>query len=160
MKTNTWEVQTSSKKQDWETPQIIFDKLNKIYHFTWDLAASEKKTKCANYFDIEKNSLAQDWSKLPGNLFCNPPYGRELKLWVKKASETHLRNGQYLVMLIPSRTDTGYWHDYIFDKADIKFLRGRLKFEVDGRAGDPAPFGSSIIIYHSNARKGLPSQNG
>lgn len=150
MKTNTWKVQTSSKKQDWETPQIIFDKLNEIYHFTWDLAASKKNTKCSNYFDIDRNSLDQNWSELSGNLFCNPPYGRDLRHWVKKAYEESLnkRNG-CICLLIPSRTDTSYWHDYIFDKADIKFLKGRLKFEVNGNSGDPAPFGSAIITYHS-----------
>ena len=84
---------------------------------------------------------------LDGNLFLNPPYGRELKNWVKKASETELGEGQYLVMLIPSRTDTSYWHDYIFGKAQIKFLRGRLKFEVNGEPRDAAPFPSALVIY-------------
>ncbi|WP_267885193.1 DNA N-6-adenine-methyltransferase [Liquorilactobacillus hordei] len=77
---------------------------------------------------------------LTGNLFLNPPYGRELKKWVKKASETKLAKGQFLVMLIPSRTDTSYWHDYIFNKAKIKFLRGRLKFTINGVQKDAAPF--------------------
>lgn len=84
---------------------------------------------------------------LEGNLFLNPPYGRHLKDWVKKASETKLSENQYLVMLIPSRTDTSYWHDYIFDKAEIIFLRGRLKFEVNGQSKDAAPFPSALIIY-------------
>jgi len=77
--------------------------------------------------------LNQDWSSLKGNLFLNPPYGRSLKKWVKKASETSLDENQKLVMLIPARTDTSYWHDYIFDKAEIHFLRGRLKFEKKWR---------------------------
>lgn len=137
----------TSNKQDWETPATFFNNLNEKYHFKWDLAASEDNAKCSNYFAQEDNSLDKNWGKLDGNLFINPPYGRKLKLWVKKASETHLKNGQYLVMLIPSRTDTSYWHDYIFNHAEIHFLRGRLKFEINGVGGDPAPFPSALVIY-------------
>jgi len=137
----------TSNKEDWETPGNFFNSLNEKYHFKWDLAASNDNAKCNNYFTHDDNSLEQNWGGLDGNLFVNPPYGRELKLWVKKASETHLKNGQYLVMLIPSRTDTSYWHDYIFDHAEIEFLRGRLKFEVDGVSKDPAPFPSALVIY-------------
>lgn len=137
----------TSNKEDWETPQDFFDRLNEQYHFNWDLAASGDNQKCNNYFDKEQNSLAKNWGGLDGNLFLNPPYGRELKLWVKKASETQLMTNQYLVMLIPARTDTSYWHDYIFNHAEIKFLRGRLKFEVDGVSGDSAPFPSALVIY-------------
>ncbi|MGK0841001.1 DNA N-6-adenine-methyltransferase, partial [Klebsiella pneumoniae] len=93
------------------------------------------------------NSLEQDWGKLSGAISREPPYGRELKLWVKKASETQLKHNQFLVMLIPSRTDTSYWHDHIFNHAEIEFLRGRLKFEVDGLSGDSAPFPSALVIY-------------
>ncbi|WP_353726531.1 DNA N-6-adenine-methyltransferase [Lactiplantibacillus plantarum] len=125
----------TSNKEDWETPQDFYDRLNAKYHFEWDLAASDD------------NSLEQDWEGLSGNLFLNPPYGRELKLWVKKAATTGLKDKQNLVMLIPSRTDTSYWHDYIFNHAEIKFLRGRLKFEVDGISGDSAPFPSAVVIY-------------
>ena len=137
----------TSNKQDWETPRIFFNKLNEKYHFKWDLASSKNNAKCGHYFTSDDNSLEKNWDDLDGNLFLNPPYGRELKRWVKKASETNLKNSQYLVMLIPSRTDTSYWHDYIFNHAEIKFLRGRLKFEVDGVSGDAAPFPSALVIY-------------
>lgn len=137
----------TSNKEDWETPQYFYDKLNAKYHFQWDLAASDGNAKCDHYFNCEDNSLEQDWEGLSGNMFLNPPYGRELKLWVKKASETKLKRDQFLVMLIPSRTDTSYWHDYIFNHAEIEFLRGRLKFEVDGVSGDSAPFPSAVVIY-------------
>lgn len=137
----------TSNKEDWETPVYFFNSLNEKYHFKWDLAASDNNAKCNNYFTRDDNSLEQNWGGLDGNLFINPPYGRELKLWVKKAAETHLKDDQYLVMLIPSRTDTSYWHDYIFNHAEIEFLRGRLKFEVDGVSKDPAPFPSALIIY-------------
>ncbi|MCC6117631.1 phage N-6-adenine-methyltransferase [Lactiplantibacillus plantarum] len=137
----------TSNKEDWETPSDFFNDLNKKYHFKWDLAASDDNAKCSNYFTHDDNSLEQNWGGLDGNLFINPPYGRELKLWVEKASKTHLKSGQYLVMLIPSRTDTSYWHDYIFNHAEIEFLRGRLKFEVGGISGDSAPFPSALVIY-------------
>lgn len=137
----------TSNKEDWETPQDFYDRLNAKYHFEWDLAASDDNAKCDNYFTRDDNSLEQDWEGLSGNLFLNPPYGRELKLWVKKAATTGLKDKQNLVMLIPSRTDTSYWHDYIFNHAEIKFLRGRLKFQVDGVSGDSAPFPSAVVIY-------------
>lgn len=137
----------TSNKEDWETPQDFYDRLNNKYRFKWDLAASDDNAKCSCYFTRDDNSLEQDWEGLSGNLFLNPPYGRELKLWVQKAATTKLKDKQNLVMLIPSRTDTSYWHDYIFNHAEIKFLRGRLKFEIDGVSGDSAPFPSAIIIY-------------
>jgi site-specific DNA-methyltransferase (adenine-specific) len=136
----------SSKKDNWETPQDFFNKLDDEFNFSWDLAASSQNAKCEQYIDKSANSLSIDWSKLSGNLYLNPPYGREIKKWVKKASETSLKDN-YLVMLIPARTDTSYWHDYIFGKAEIKFLRGRLRFEIDGISGDSAPFPSAVIIY-------------
>lgn len=82
-------------------------------------------------------------------MFVNPPYGREIKHWVKKAYEESLQPyNECVVMVIPSRTDTTYWHDYIFGKAtDIDFIRGRLKFEVQGEPKQPAPFPSAIIVY-------------
>lgn len=137
----------TSNKEDWETPGIFFNNLNEKYHFNWDLAASDDNAKCNNYLTRDDNSLEQNWGGLDGNLFLNPPYGRELKLWVKKAAETHLKNGQYLVLLIPARTDTSYWHDFIFGKAQINFLRGRLKFELNGESKDAAPFPSALVIY-------------
>lgn len=83
-----------------------------------------------------------------GALWLNPPYGRDLKSWVKKAYESSLKRTDCLVMLIPARTDTSYWHDYIFNKAQIIFLRGRLKFELDGTPKSTAPFPSALIIYN------------
>lgn len=137
----------SSKKEDWETPQYLFDRLNEKYNFKWDLAANDDNAKCANYITELENSLNVEWANLKGNLFLNPPYNRDLKMWVKKAYETSMKRDESIVLLIPSRTDTSYWHDYIFNKAKIKFLRGRLKFEINGVAGQPAPFPSAIIEF-------------
>ncbi|TOY75099.1 adenine methyltransferase [Levilactobacillus brevis] len=138
----------SSEKNYWETPQDFFNKLNEKYHFTFDLAASPDNTKCENFFSEEDNSLTKSWHELKGNLFLNPPYGRELRKWVKKAYEESLKKHDgYIVILIPARTDTSYWHDFIFGKAQIKFLRGRLKFELNGETKDAAPFPSALVIY-------------
>lgn len=151
MNSNSWKASVKSNKDDWETPQFLFDSLNKIYHFSYDLAANSLNTKCEKYFTKQDNSLIKDWHEIDGNLFLNPPYGRDLKHWVKKAYEESLEKADgNIVMLILSRTDTSYWHDYIFNKAKIKFLRGRLKFEVNGKSKDPAPFPSAIIIYECN----------
>ncbi|KRL02507.1 phage N-6-adenine-methyltransferase [Liquorilactobacillus capillatus] len=152
----------STKKNSWETPNQFFEMLNKQHNFNWDLAASNRNAKCSKYYTKHDDSLKQDWSKCEGNLFLNPPYGRELKKWVKKAAETRLSLGQQLVMLIPARTDTSYWHDYIFGKAEIIFLRGRLKFELNGVSKDAAPFPSALVTYeggktHGGSRSSLHS---
>ena len=138
----------TSNKQNWETPQGLFDKLNSEFNFDLDAAASDENHKCENYFTEEQNALEQDWSKYK-SIFINPPYDSKLQTeFLKKAYETNKTYGNNIVLLIPARTDTARWHDYIFNKADIRFLRGRIKFEVDGVPHkDPAPFPSAIIIY-------------
>ena len=146
-KTKFWtETHASSKKDDWETPQDLFDKLNERYDFTLDAAATRENAKVDNYYTVEDDGLKQKWE---GRVFCNPPYGREIKHWVKKAYEESLKPyNECVVMVIPSRTDTIYWHEYIFGKAkDIDFLKGRLKFEIDGEPRDAAPFPSALITY-------------
>ena len=136
------DVHYSSKTNEWSTPQAFFDELNKEFNFTLDPCATSENAKCTKYFTVEDDGLKQDWSK--DVVFMNPPYGREIKYWVQKAYEESLK-GATVVCLIPARTDTAYWHDYIFGKADdIRFLRGRLKF---GDSKNPAPFPSAIIIY-------------
>ena len=136
------DVHYSSKTNEWSTPQDFFDELDKEFNFTLDPCATSENAKCTKYFTVEDDGLKQDWSN--DVVFMNPPYGREIKYWVQKAYEESLK-GATVVCLIPSRTDTKYWHDYIFGKADdIRFLRGRLKF---GDSKNPAPFPSAIIIY-------------
>lgn len=135
-------VHFSSKSNEWTTPQHLFDELNREYHFTLDPCATHENAKCEKYFTEKENGLLQDWSD--DVVFMNPPYGREIKHWIKKAYEEIL-NGATVVCLIPARTDTTYWHDFIFDKAfDIRFLKGRLKF---GDSKNSAPFPSAIIVY-------------
>lgn len=128
----------SSKKQDWETPQWLFDELNKEFHFTVDVASNTHNHKCKRYFIENENGLVQDWSK--EIVWCNPPYDREISNWVKKASESNTT----VVMLLPARTDTKWFHKYIYNKAEVRFLKGRLKF---GESKNSAPFPSMIVIF-------------
>ena len=137
----------SSKKMDWCTPQAFFDKLNREFHFTLDAAATPENTKCTRYFTPEMDALSRSWN-VDGAVFCNPPYGRQLGKWVAKAYQEHIHTGGTIVLLIPARTDTSYFHDYILGKAEIRFLRGRLKFEDEyGNSGDAAPFPSMVVVY-------------
>lgn len=135
----------SSKKMDWETPQEFFNNLNKKFKFDLDACASDDNHKCDNYFTENDNALEQDWI---GNVFVNPPYGRAMSKFVEKAYQEHMRDtDRFIVMLIPARTDTTYWHGFIQNKATVKFLKGRLKFEVNGVSTDPAPFPSALVVY-------------
>ena len=136
------ELMFSSKKMDWTTPQDFFDELNQEFGFTLDVASSKENHKCDKYFTEEENGLIQDWSN--NVCFCNPPYGREIKKWVKKCYEEGKKENTIVVMLIPARTDTSYFHDYIYNKSEIRFIRGRLRFG-DGKS--PAPFPSMVVIY-------------
>lgn len=136
----------SSKYSDWETPQKLFNELNDEFHFTLDPCATDLNHKCKKYFTIKENGLIQDWSK--DIVFMNPPYGREIKKWIKKAYEESLK-GAIVVCLIPSRTDTSYWHEYCM-KGEIRFIRGRLKFS---NSKNSAPFPSAIIIFRKNLNK-------
>ena len=132
----------SSGKNDWETPQWLFDELDGEFHFTLDPCASHETAKCNKYYTVEDDGLIQDW----GNevVFCNPPYSDIMQTeWVKKCYE-HSKKGGTAVMLIPARTDTKRFHDYILGKAEIRFIRGRLKF---GDSSNSAPFPSMIVIF-------------
>ena len=132
----------SSKEEKWATPQDFFDKLNDEFHFTLDAAASPDNAKCANYFTEEQDGLVQSWGG--HTVWCNPPYCRKTGLWVKKAYEEHQRTGCTVVMLLPSRTDVRWFHDYILGKAEIRFIKVRLKF---GGNKNSAPFPSIVVIY-------------
>ena len=131
-------VHFSSKSDLWETPQEFFDTYNAVYVFTLDVCATTENSKCPAFFTQEMNGLAQEWS---GNCWMNPPYGRTIGQWMKKAYESSLK-GATVVCLVPARTDTAWWHDYAM-KGEIEFLRGRLKF---GGHKNNAPFPSAIVV--------------
>lgn len=136
------ELMFSSKKQDYETPQDFYEKLDNEFHFTLDPCADSENAKCKKYFTIEQDGLKQDW--IGETVFCNPPYGRKLKDWIKKAYDESLKPNTTVVMLIPARTDTTYFHDYILPYAEIRFIRGRLKF---GDSKNAAPFPTMVVIF-------------
>jgi phage N-6-adenine-methyltransferase len=133
----------SSNSIEYETPQDLFNKLNNIYNFDIDVCATDQNAKCKKYFTIKDNGLIQKWH---GVCFMNPPYGRKIKDWIKKAYDESLNNVK-TVALIPARTCTTYWHDYIFPYCKIEFLKGRLKFKNKNGVLNPAPFPSAIVIF-------------
>lgn len=127
----------SSNTDLWSTPQDIFDELNSEFNLDLDVCANSDNFKCFKYFAEVDNGLEQNWDG--HRCWCNPPYGREIRKWVKKASES-----DFCVMLLPARTDTRWFHDYIYGKAEIRFIKGRLKF---GDSKNSAPFPSMIVIF-------------
>lgn len=140
---NNLKVHFSSKKHDWTTPQDLFDKLDAIYNFEWDAAASADNTKVVGcYFDEQDDALTQDWSKTATCFWLNPLYGRTIGKWVQKAYEESLK-GCTVVCLLPARTDTRYFHEYC-TKGTIEFIKGRLKF---GGSKNSAPFPSMIVVF-------------
>ena len=137
----------SSEKQDWCTPQQFFDELDAEFHFVLDAAATHQNSKCKRCFTPEDDGLIQNWD-VGGAVYCNPPYGKEIGLWVKKAYE-EAQKGTTIVMLIPARTDTKYFHGYIYHKAEVRFVKGRLKFtDENGTPKGTAPFPSMVVIYN------------
>lgn len=130
-----------SKSNEWETPQYIFDELNREFNFTLDPCATNKNHKCKKYFTIKEDGLNQSWT---GEIvFMNPPFGREIKKWIQKAYLESL-NKSLVVCLIPAKTDTQYWHDFVMKGDEIRFIKGRLKF---GQSKVNAPFPSAIVVF-------------
>jgi site-specific DNA-methyltransferase (adenine-specific) len=139
-----------SKTDLWATPQKLFNELHEEFAFTLDVAADESNHKCAWYFTEEQNGLDQDWSG--GRVWCNPPYGRIIADFVKKGYDA-VRSGKcpLAVYLVPARTDTKWFHEYVLTAvaegwAEIRFVKGRIKFG-DAKVG--APFPSIVIVFVS-----------
>ena len=132
----------SSANIEWATPQEVFDKLNEEFHFTLDPCALPSNAKCAKFYTPSDDGLIQNWEG--ESVFCNPPYGRQLGSWVRKCREESRKLKTKVVMLIPARTDTKWFHEHIYNKAEIRFIKGRLKF---GGSKNSAPFPSMIVIF-------------
>lgn len=136
-------VHFSSQTDNWSTPPSLYKKLNEVFEFTLDPCASENNHKCEKYYTEADDGLSMPWDG--ERVFMNPPYGREIGKWVKKASE--IKQG-LVVCLVPARTDTRWWHDYVVDRGGvIIYLKGRLKF---GGSKNSAPFPSAIVIFLGN----------
>lgn len=134
------ELMFSSKTDLWETPKDLFDKLNEEFHFALDVCATPENAKCEEFYTKEQDGLKQPWK---GTVWCNPPYGRQIGEWVRRAFLASV-SGSTVVMLLPARTDTKWFHEYIYGKAEIRFIRGRLKF---GGSKNSAPFPSMVVIF-------------
>lgn len=129
----------SSATPEWETPQSLFDELNAEFAFSLDVCATPENAKCPAFFTRGQDGLSQPWT---GVCWMNPPYGREITAWMRKASESAAA-GATVVCLVPARTDTAWWHDYA-TRGEVRFIRGRLRFS---NATASAPFPSAIVIF-------------
>lgn len=135
------DVLFSSRTDEWETPQELFEKLDAEFHFDLDPCANEQNHKCKTWYGKQDDGLSKNWGGY--RVFCNPPYGRGIGKWVQKAWEESKKPGTLAVMLLPARTDTRWFHDYCM-KGSVKFIRGRLRF---GKSRNSAPFPSMIVIF-------------
>ena len=135
-------VMFSRKSNEWTTPQEFFDKLNKKFNFNLDPCSTNENHKCDRYFTKKQDGLKQDWGGQ--RVFVNPPYGTEISKWVEKSYREGIKDNTLVVMLIPARTDTKYFHDFILHRSEIRFIKGRLKF---GEGKNSAPFPSMLVIF-------------
>ena len=139
----------SSAHGDWETPQELYDELNKEFDFTLDACATAETAKAKAWFTVSDNALTLDWT---GRVYMNPPYGREISAWIEKAYREAQTHADVVVCLVPSRTDTRWWHDYCM-QGEIRFIKGRLHFKRAGDTG-PAPFPSAIVVFRPTTQEG------
>lgn len=140
----------SSKQDDWETPQQLFDELDAEFHFTLDAASTDGNAKCAKHYTEQDSAFNHSWEG--ETVFCNPPYGRKMIDWIRKCSQEASKPNTMVVLLIPARTDTKWFQDYILHRAEVRFLRGRLKYERDGKPLGPSTFPSMIVIMRTGER--------
>jgi phage N-6-adenine-methyltransferase len=152
----------SKASDEWATPQPLFDELDREFHFKFDAAASADNKKCSDYLGLDHHdprfvdALAVDWTRamdcfegtLHGAVWLNPPYSK-CREFIAKASRESDR-GITTVCLVPSRTDTRWWHDHVWfrsgplDRVEVRFLKGRVKF---GDGKNSAPFPSVVIVF-------------
>lgn len=147
MNNSTTKLMFSSENNEWATPQPFFDKLDNKFNFTLDPCATKKTAKCNKYYTKKDNGLSKSWEG--ETVFVNPPYGRELKNWVKKAYDESRNSGTTVVLLCPARTDTKYFHSYMMKASELHFIKGRLKFESDNKVSNSAPFPSVVAVFKS-----------
>lgn len=131
----------SSNTDEWATPDYVFRPLDDEFHFDLDVCATDGNHRCPRYFTKEDDGLTQDWS---GSVcWMNPPYGRTIGQWVRKAYES-ARGGGIVVCLLPARTDTRWWRDYVMKASELRFVSGRIRF---GDSDTGAPFPSVIAVF-------------
>jgi site-specific DNA-methyltransferase (adenine-specific) len=149
------DVHFSSLSNEWQTPSFLFKALDKEFKFKLDAASTKDNALCSNFFTKEDNALEKDWHEYE-TIWCNPPYGRDIGRFIKKAY-MESQKGCTVVLLIPARVDTRWWHDYC-SKCEVRFIKGRLKFinksfpsyKADGDFKvSPAPFPSAIVVMNN-----------
>jgi site-specific DNA-methyltransferase (adenine-specific) len=141
----------SSVTNEWVTPQPVFDQLNEEFKFTLDPCCTRESAKCSKYYTAKEDGLSKDWSS--DRVFMNPPYGRVIGSWMRKAYEESQR-GALVVCLVPARTDTAWWHDYAAT-GEVRFIRGRLNFVGDRARGHNAPFPVAIVILRPDVPRDM-----
>jgi len=127
----------------WSTPKDFFEQVNRVFDFDIDVCATQENAKCEKFFTESDDGLSKEWK---GTCWMNPPYGRDIKHWVKKAYISARIHKSTVVCLLPARVDTKWWHDYCC-KAEVYFIKGRLKF---GDSKNSAPFPSALVIFRPN----------
>ena len=144
MKEHDRKIMFSKKSDEWATPQWLFDSMNQKYGFTLDPSATPENAKCSKFYTMEDDGLSKNWAG--ERVFINPPYSKCYD-WVKKAHKEAQQENTKVVMLLPARTDTKWFHEFCMDKkvtSEIVFVKGRLKF---GDQTNAAPFPSMIIVF-------------
>lgn len=131
----------TSNSDEYPTPLALFDELNAEFHFNLDPCSTDENAKCEKHYTKADNGLSKSWRGC--RVFCNPPYSR-IAEWVEKCYREGTKDNTIVVLLIPSRTDTRYFHNFINHRAEIRFIKGRLKF---GENANSAPFPSMIVIF-------------
>ena len=148
------DVHYASEKQTWETPQDFFDLMDTEFHFDVDVCAEDETAKCNIYYTVDDDGLSKEWNR---TCWMNPPYGREIGKWMKKAYESSVNSGATVVCLVPARTDTKWWHNYAMKANEVRFIRGRLRF---GNATASAPFPSAVVVFRPfSTPQGISAQS-
>ncbi len=144
----------TSNRDDWETPRWLFEAVDAIWHFDLDPASNDANSLCELHYTREQDGLAQSWEG--HRVFLNPPYGKDMGAWMKKAAAEAEKPDTIVVCLVPARTDTRWWWDNVVpNAAEVSYIRGRLKFEIGGRPLSAAPFPSALVRFGG----ALPSSN-
>lgn len=147
-----WRAATGvSQTEEWGTPPALYLALEQEFAFTLDVAASSVNAQHIRYLDRETDALRTPWAG--ERVFCNPPYGRELGGWFRKARTEARDHDALVVMLVPARTDTAWFHEQVLPHADeVRFLRGRLNYRRGGAGGSRAPFASMVVVFRPGQR--------
>jgi phage N-6-adenine-methyltransferase len=134
--------------REWITPPEVFDPLHAEFAFTLDPCATAASAKCPRFFSEAENGLEQSWAG--ERVFMNPPYGREIYAWTRKAREEAER-GALVVGLLPASSDLAWWHDDVVGRAEVRYIRGRVRFLTDGPYRASGFFASVVVIWRPSA---------